>query len=102
MMGLGIELTDSNGKILERVDDPRNFLHRLLPPASEASGCVLAKIDWYGDTYFNYVQIKGLLEEWGQLEERAESPEESALVDGVRRLAVQCQKDRGLLWFIGD
>ena len=101
-MGLGIELTDCNGKLLERVDDPRNFLHRLLPAANDDSGCVLAKIDWYGDTYFNYLQIKGLLEEWDQLAQIAEKPEQSALIEGVRRLAVQAQKHRGLLRFIGD
>src|SRR5690349_965846 len=102
MMGLGIVLTDCNGKLLERVDDPRNCLHRLLPAANDDSGCVLAKIDWYGDTYFNYLQIKGLLEEWDQLAQIAENPEERALIDVVRRLAVRCQKDRGLLQFVGD
>ena len=101
-MGLSTALTDCNGKILERVDDPKNLLHRLLPPADEASGSVLAKIDWYGDTYFNYLQIKRFLEEWDQLEKRAKSPEEKPLIEGVRRLAVQSQKDRGLLRFIAD
>ena len=99
-MGLGIVLTDCNGKLLERVDDPRNLLHRLLPATNDDSEHVLAKIDWYGDTYFNYLQIKDLLEEWDQLV--AETSEEIALIDGVRRLAVGCQKDRGLLRFIGD
>ena len=53
-MGLGIILTDYTGQIFARVDDPKNFLHKLLPPAHEKSGSVLSKIDWYGDTYFNY------------------------------------------------
>jgi hypothetical protein len=102
MMGLGIVLTDCNGKFLERVDDPKNFLHKLLPPADKASESVLAKIDWYGDTYFNYLQVERLLEEWDQLEQRAESPEEKALLVGVRQLAVRCRNDRALLQFIGD
>jgi hypothetical protein len=63
---------------------------------------VLAKIDWYGDTYFNYLQVKRFLEEWDQLEQHAESPEEKALLVGVRQLAVRCQNHRGLLLFIGD
>jgi hypothetical protein len=101
-MGLNIALTDCNGEFIERIDDPKNFLHKLLPPADEASDSVLAKIDWYGDTYFNYLQIKRFLEEWGQLEQRAESSEEKYLINGVRQLAVRCQNDRALLRFIGD
>jgi len=49
-MGPGIVSTDCNGKFLERVDDPKNFLHKLLPPADEAAENVLSKINWYGDT----------------------------------------------------
>jgi hypothetical protein len=49
-MGLNIVLTDCNGELIESIDDPKNFLHKLLPPADEASESVLAKIDWYGDT----------------------------------------------------
>jgi hypothetical protein len=58
-MGLNIVLTDCNGEFVERIDDPRNLLHRLLPPADEESESVLTKIDWYGDTYFNHLQICG-------------------------------------------
>jgi len=101
-MGLGIALTDCNGKILESVHDPKNFLHRVLPPRDEASESVLSKIDWYGDTYFNYLQIPRFLGEWDQLERHAKSPEEKALIDDVRRLAAQAKKDSGLLRFIGD
>ena len=101
-MGLSIVLTDCNGELIELINDPKNFLHTLLPPANEASDSVLAKIDWYGDTYFNYLQIKGFLEEWDQLEQRAESSEEKALIVALRRLAVRCQNDRALLRFIGD
>jgi len=101
-MGMNIVLIDCNGKFVERIDDPKNFLHKLLPPADEASDSVLAKIDWYGDTYFNYLQIKRFLEEWDQLEKRVESSEEKALVAGLRQLALRCQNDRALLRFVGD
>ena len=101
-MGLNIVLTDCNGKVLERIDDPKNLLHKLLPPADEASESVLAKIDWYGDTYFNYLQAKRFLEEWDQLKQPAESSEEKTLIVSVRQLAVRCQNDRTLLRFIGD
>jgi hypothetical protein len=101
-MGLSIVLTDYSGKIFERVDDPKNFLHKLLPPCDEESGSMLTKIDWYGDTYFNYLQIKRFLAEWDQLQQRTDSPEENELVVGVRRMATQCMEDRALLRFIGD
>jgi hypothetical protein len=101
-MGLSIVLTDYSGNSFERIDDPRNVLHKLLPQCDEDSSTVLAKIDWYGDTYFNYLQMKRFLEEWEQLEQRVENPEEDELLDGVRSLAKRCREDRMLLRFIGD
>jgi hypothetical protein len=101
-MGLNIVLTDCNGEFIERIDDPKNILHKLLPPADGASDSLLSKIDWYGDTYFNHLQIGRFLKEWDRLEQRAEASEEKALIVGVRRLAVRCQNDRALLRFIGD
>jgi hypothetical protein len=102
IVGLSIVRTDYNGKVFERVDDPRNHLHRLLPPSDEDSASVLAKIDWYGDTYFNYLQLKLFLPEWDQLEQRAQAPDEIEVVHAVQRLAKQCREDRALLRFIGD
>ena len=101
-MGLGIALVDFKCEVLDRIDDPHNLLHRLLPPADEGSSQLLAKIDWYGDTYFNYLQMKDFLGEWDQLAQSAKTLEERTLVDEVRRLAVRCQKDREILRFIGD
>lgn len=101
-MGLDIKLLDCNGEVLESIGDPKNFLHKLLPPADPDSDCLLAKIDWYGDTYFNYLQMKQFLVEWGQLARRAQTAEEQALVSGIRGLAMSCQADRDLLRFIGD
>lgn len=101
-MGLNIVVTDYTGELFEKIEDPKNILHRLLPPSDEESASLLAKIDWYGDTYFNYLQIKRFLEEWGRLQQRARTPEENELVEGVRRLAMRCQHDRSLLRFIGD
>ncbi|MGH9684130.1 MAG: hypothetical protein ACRD4S_11040 [Candidatus Acidiferrales bacterium] len=101
-MGLGIALVNFTGEVLDRIDDPDNFLHRLLPPADEESDSVLSKIDWYGDTYFNYLQMKRFLKEWDQLAERAKTPEEQALMTAVRTLAFHCQNDRDILRFVGD
>ncbi len=101
-MGLGIALEDFKRETLDRVDDTQNFLHRLLPPASEDSDSLLARIDWYGDTYFNYLQMRQFLCEWDELANRAQTPEERALLSGVRNLASRCQKDRNILRFVGD
>lgn len=101
-MGLSIVRTDYSGKVFERVDDPKNHLHRFLPPSDEDSASLLAKIDWYGDTYFNYLQLKLFLQEWDQLEQLAQAPDEVEMVDAVQRLAKQCREDRTLLRFIGD
>jgi hypothetical protein len=101
-MGLSIAMSGLDGKILERIDDPRNVLHRLLPPASDTDNRCLAKIDWYGDTYFNYLQIPGLLAELDELGRRASTGEESTLIVAISELAVRCSQKRFLLRFIGD
>ena len=101
-MGLSVELMDFNGTILSRVDDPRNFLHRALPPMSEESQSVLAKIDWYGDTYFNYLQMKQFLQEWSGQITSVVSTEDEELLENIKNMALICQRDCGLLRFVGD
>jgi hypothetical protein len=100
--GLNVVEIDFGGKPLESIADSRNLLHKLLPPIDEQSEALLTKIDWYGDTYFNYLQLKRFLAEWDELGQRAQTPEEKELIDAVRRIAQRCQKDRSLLRFIGD
>lgn len=101
-MGLSIALVDFRSEILDRVDDSKNFLHRVLPPADDESDSALAQIDWYGDTYFNYLQMKRFLTEWHKLEHLVQTPDEQALVAAVKQLALRCQSERNLLRFIGD
>ena len=101
-MGLGFVVTDYTNTVFDRVDDPKNILHGLLPPCDEESASVLSKIDWYGDTYFNYLQLGQFMREWEQLRQRAGTSEERELIDGVMNLARRCGEDRSLLRFIGD
>jgi hypothetical protein len=101
-MGLNAALVDFRGKILDRIDDPTNLLHKVLPSMDEKPGHLLSKIDWYGDTYFNYLQMPQFLSEWADLEERAQTPQEQSLVAAIRNVADRCLRDRGLLRFIGD
>jgi hypothetical protein len=74
-MGLSIVVTDYSGKVFARIYDPRNFLHKLFPPSDEESATMLAKIDWYGDTCLNYLQIGQFLGEWDQLSQRTATSE---------------------------
>ena len=101
-MGLVVVRLDCNGGKVDTVADPDNFLHRLLPPMDEDSDNLLAKVDWYGDTYFNYLQMKKFISEWDRLAQRAQSLHEGEMITRVRALAVRCHIDRGLLRFIGD
>jgi len=43
-MGLNIVLTDCNGELLDRIDDPKNLLHSSYPTTDETSERVLAKM----------------------------------------------------------
>jgi hypothetical protein len=42
-MGLGIVVTDYTNTVFDRVDDPKNILHRLLPPCREESAIVWSR-----------------------------------------------------------
>lgn len=101
-MGLDITLLDYRGETIESIGDPKNFLHRILPAADEDSDNLLTKIDWYGDTFFNYLQMKRFLAEWEPLAVRATTAEEQEFLASIQRLAIRCQQDRGILKFIGD
>jgi hypothetical protein len=102
-MGISVALVNCLGQPLETVvGDPKNLLHRLLPPTDEDSVTLLTKIDWYDDTYFNYLQMKIFLKEWDKLAKEVRTPEEPNLIEAIRLLAVRCQSERLLLGFIGD
>jgi hypothetical protein len=100
-VGLAIRLVNFKGDTLGEAGDPKNYLHRLLP-REENVHTFLAAIDWYGDTYFNYLQIGQFLKEWDEMAKGARLPEEKALIAEVRELAVRCESERELLRFIGD
>lgn len=101
-MGLNIALLNCNGEVLDTLEDPHNYLHRLLPALDEESESMLAKIDWYGDTFFNYLQMKRFLVEWDQVSQQAQTSEERVLVEAIKNLGIRCQNERDILKFIGD
>ena len=102
-MGTSVALVNCIGQPLETVvGHPNNLLHRLLPPTDEDSVTLLTKIDWYDDTYFNFLQMRLFLRERDELAKSVQTLEERQLIDAVRRLAVRCRSEPLLLAFIGD
>ncbi|BEP11694.1 hypothetical protein acdb102_00050 [Acidothermaceae bacterium B102] len=64
---------------------------------------LLRDIDPYGNTCFNRVQATHLIEELDRLERSGVSPQELALIRGLRvLLALQLGRAHRYLWFIGD
>jgi hypothetical protein len=104
-MGITAVLEMMDGSALESVEDPTNVLHRILPEAGDPKYACLSRIDWYGDTVFNYLQAPLLLAEWrtlesGDLERDAET---KRVVHGVQRLAERLAEERHIyLRFYGD
>lgn len=101
-MGLTIELQTEFGVMIQRVGDPTNLLHTLLPPPSDQSSRCLRFIDWYGDTTFNQLQMDDFLNEWGALYSRA-GADAMTLLRQVELLAQSCRDGHHrYLKFIGD
>ena len=102
-MGLTIVLENEQGETIDRVEDPTNILHRLLPTAEDTRYRCIGFIDWYGDTVFNRVQAKVLVVEWQRLAEKASNPDEQALLERIQGLAERIHREPHLyLKFYGD
>lgn len=102
-MGLIIILESETGEPLERVEDPTNILHRLLPEPEDANYLCLGAIDWYGDTVFNYLHAARFLEEWRRIAVDVAEPAESALMGAIEKMADRVARERHVyLKFYGD
>ena len=102
-MGLNVALETNRGECLGRVADPTNILHRLLPGHDEKQYQCLRFVDWYGDTWFNRLQIEQFLLEWDMISSKAATAEEIQLLAQIKGLAQRCQKEPHLcLKFYGD
>lgn len=87
----------------ESVGDPTNILHRVLPAYENREYVHLNAVDWYGDTYFNYLQIPRFLVELQTLNASVSTPEERQLLEAINRLATRVGEGRHMyLKFIGD
>lgn len=60
-------------------------------------------IDPYGDTIFNHLQVRDLLDEWDRLARFATSDPEKKALAGVKQLAEHClEAPHRYLRFYGD
>ncbi|MDZ4258372.1 MAG: hypothetical protein U0974_10720 [Gemmatimonadales bacterium] len=102
-MGITAALETEDGKSLGTVEDPTNVLHRILPEVGDTRYQCLSRIDWYGDTIFNYLQAPQLLAEWHTLENERHEAEAQRVIDGIRQLAERLRVERHVyLAFYGD
>ena len=102
-MGLTIVLENETGKSLERVEDPTNILHRVLPAPEDTRYRCLGTIDWYGDTVFNHLQVAQFLEEWRRIAANVSGAAESDLMKVIEKMAERVANEHHVyLKFYGD
>ena len=102
-MGLTIHLQDAKGRVLDTVADESNLLHKILPASDDARYHTLSRIDWYGDTTFNRMQMDDVISEIGRLDTNEFSSEEKELVNEILALAKRgIEKPHFYLKFCGD
>lgn len=103
-MGLFIALETENGNKLERVEDGKNILHRILPSKTNDSYKLIHFIDWYGDTIFNRVQMEALLSDLQILiKNKVHAKEETDLVHSIIKMCERCLNEPHLyVKFYGD
>jgi hypothetical protein len=101
-MAFDIQLEDEQGAPLVKLPDTHNVLPRLLDRANDSSDCCLPFVDPYGNTVFNRLQMKSLIQELDRVSQGA-SANEIAFAYRLRELAVRCLEEVHLyLRFYGD
>lgn len=103
IMGLDIYLQDEDGEVLDSMLDPASILPRLLPSYDEETSLCLRYIDPGGDTVFNNLQMRPLIEEFDVVLQRVKGKEEEAFVTRIIEMARRCRDEVHLyLKFCGD
>ena len=83
--------------------DPRNTLHRVLPPEDDRSFMLLNTIDWYDITEFPCRDMPVFLDELERITPRAQRSAEREYLAELRRLAEECAAHPDyILRFVGD
>ncbi|MEO6992961.1 MAG: hypothetical protein ABI273_05005 [Lacunisphaera sp.] len=102
-MGLTIHLQDAKGKVLDTVTDESNLLHKILPATDDAGFHTISRIDWYGDTTFNRMQMEDVIREFGRLDVSGYSSDEKDMLGEIVNLANRgIEKPHFYLKFCGD
>jgi hypothetical protein len=99
-MGIDVNLQDERGVVIESLHDEKSLLNKLLPRGDRS---LLSRIDPYGDTTFNRLQMDQFLSEWNELKKREIAPDQAKHLEKIETLALRCQREVHLyLKFIGD
>ena len=97
-MSIVVKLEDDLGERSEWV-----MLHGVLPSREEREFPMLRRVDPYGKTVFNHLQMEPLLEEWERLRDRARDDSQREAWEKVKEMAKACSDDRDLyLRFVGN
>jgi len=103
-MAISVVLRDEMcNDIGEAIHDSDDVIRFCLPDYSDAAYPCLRFIDPYGDTIFNPLQARAVLDEWDRLYRAFCDHNADALWTDVRKLIVLCSEEpHTYLKFIGD
>jgi hypothetical protein len=102
-MGIKTVIVDEKGNRSLSVEDPTNILHRVLPSYDDPDFHYLNRIDWYGDTTFNRMQMKDVREEFEKVVKTVKAPEELSLLNKIMEFIANIEDEpHQYLKFIGD
>jgi len=103
-MPIVVMLKDERGSRLgEYVNDSIGVIVNSLPDVDDCTYSCVRFIDPYGNTVFNPLQAKVMIDEWDRLKESFSEKDAEILWTDVRSLIVHCANEVHVyLWFIGD
>lgn len=105
-MGINVALRDEHCNIIgDMITDFHGVIAKSLPAISDNRYCCIRFIDPYGDTIFNHIQAKTLLNEWDSLCDSFTGECAEQLWDDIRNLITFCASNKGIhhyIAFIGD
>jgi hypothetical protein len=101
-MAITVALQNIHGKKINEVVPATGLLNHLLP-LEDPGFPLLCNVDPYGNTIFNGLQMRPLLEELDRLAGNSMRDEEKKVLEEIRELAIQCRDhSHTYLRFIGD
>src|SRR5690242_2488835 len=102
-MGLVVVLEDERGLPIASVEDPTDILVRVFPKPDDPAFHDLNRVDWYGDTTFNALQLVNVVREIRTLMEEGLDEPARALLGRILELAERCREGSHLyVKFYGD